>query len=62
MMDNVVINLKSGDTFITHRFSNCYATLLNSDILKIELEDGNIYYMLRLIENIIIKTAEEEDK
>ena len=61
-MDRVVIYVKSGDTFFTHRFTNCHVTLLNSDILKIELEDGNIYYMLKLIENITITTAEEEDK
>lgn len=60
-MDTVVINFKSGDTFFTHRFLNCYATILDNKILKIELEDGCIYYMLRLIEHITIIKAEEED-
>lgn len=58
-MDTVVIDFKSDDTFFTHRYTKCYATLIENRILKIELEDGCIYYMLKLINHITIISEQE---
>ena len=61
-MDTVVIDFKSGDTFFTHRYTNCSVTILDNWILKIALDDGYIYYTMRMIEHITIISAEEEEE
>ena len=59
-MDTVVIKFKSGDTFYTHRYTDCNVSVLDGTILKIELEEAYIYYPLRCISDVTIVTGEED--
>ena len=61
-MDTVVIDFKSGDTFYTHRYTDCNASVLDGKVLKIELEEALIYYPLMCLSDVTIVTGEEEDK
>lgn len=59
-MNTVVIDFKSGDTFYTHRYTDCNASVLAGKILKIELEEALIYYPLMYLSDVTITDEEEE--
>lgn len=61
-MDTVVIYFKSGDTHYTHRYTDCFASVLDGPILKIELEEALIYYPLMYLSDVKIISWKEEDK
>lgn len=61
-MVTVVINFKSGDKFYTHRYTDCYASVLDGKILKIELEEAIIYYPLMCLSDVTIMNAKEDSQ